>query len=67
MKRKLFLLSFEFEADLTVWRISDDDLQDLIKTVFRTIGAGHTEGPIPRVAVRKIRDEGEVDLGNRRC
>lgn len=56
--KKMFLIAFEFE-DITVWRINDEDLLDLIKGVFRTIGAGHTEGPIPKVAVRKL-SEGET-------
>jgi len=56
---KMFLVSFEFE-EITVWRIADDDLLDLIKNVFRTIGAGHTEGPIPKVTVKRVSDGSEL-------
>lgn len=52
---KMFLVAFEFE-NITVWRINDDDLLDLVKHVFRTIGAGHTEGPIPKVTVKRVTD-----------
>ena len=55
MDKKMFLVAFEFE-DITLWRINDADLLDLIKAVFRTIGAGHTEGPIPHIEARQVKD-----------
>lgn len=58
--RKMFLVSFDYEIEETVWRMSDEDLQDFIHGVLRTVAAGHTEGPIPKVVVRIVRDGGEV-------
>jgi hypothetical protein len=59
VNKKMFLLALDYEPT-TIWKISDEVLLELIKATLRTVGAGYTQGPIPKVTARMVRDGGEV-------
>lgn len=55
MKTRHFLVQYSFE-DITIWRVNNDDFIRILKTLLRTAGELQTEGPIPHVEVRELRD-----------
>jgi hypothetical protein len=51
-----FLVEYSYEKNLTVWRVPDADFVDILKTLCRTAGQLQTEGAIPHVEVKELKN-----------